>query len=118
MPRLIVSLRMRILVNRKPSHVILSEPKARPPAISRSCRRRLLVARQTANERTLIMYERTLQAKRLILLCALAIAGCVKAVEAPTASNEAPVREAVTALQMALKDRDAAKIWDLLDKDS
>jgi hypothetical protein len=51
------------------------------------------------------------------LLAAFAL-GCSKASETSTATKETPVREVVAELQAALKARDDAKVWKLLDGDS
>jgi hypothetical protein len=53
-----------------------------------------------------------------LALSALAT-GCSKTADAPTPSGEeATVRAAVAALQEAIKSKDAARLWDLLDAKS
>jgi hypothetical protein len=50
------------------------------------------------------------------VLAGLAAAGCSKTADTPVPSGEeASVRAAVAALQEAIKTKDAARLWDLLD---
>jgi hypothetical protein len=54
-----------------------------------------------------------------LILAALAAAGCSKTADsAAPPSAEADVRAAVAALQEAVKAKDAARVWDLLDAKS
>jgi hypothetical protein len=52
----------------------------------------------------------------VVALAGLAAAGCSKTADAPVpGGEEAAVRAAVAALQEAIKTKDAARLWDLLD---
>jgi hypothetical protein len=44
--------------------------------------------------------------------------GCAKTTDLSSGREEPPVRETFAALQAALKDRDADKLWKLLDSES
>jgi hypothetical protein len=53
-----------------------------------------------------------------MIFCCVTVLGCSKATDPGSVGQEGPVRETVASLQKALKDRDADKIWKLLEKDS
>jgi hypothetical protein len=52
------------------------------------------------------------------ILCVALALGCSKAPDSPSANEEAAVRAQFAALQAAIKDSDADKIWPLLDSRS
>src|SRR5437016_595134 len=55
----------------------------------------------------------------LLAFAVVAAGGCSKTADSPVASSaEAEARTAVTALQAAIKEKDAARLWELLDAKS
>lgn len=50
--------------------------------------------------------------------CVVFAVGCSKTTDLPPSKEEGQVRETFTALQAALKERDADKVWKLLDSES
>ena len=53
-----------------------------------------------------------------LALCVVIAFGCSKTTDVGSVSQEGPVRETFASLQKALKDRDADKLWMLLDRES
>jgi hypothetical protein len=53
-----------------------------------------------------------------LALCAAIALGCSKTTDVGSVNQESPVRDTFASLQKALKDRDADKLWTLLDRES
>jgi predicted nucleic acid-binding Zn-ribbon protein len=64
------------------------------------------------------MLSRTTQLAWLTCFCAAFAFGCSKTTDAAPSGDESRVRETFTALQAAMKARDADKLWKLLDSES